>query len=373
MDKRLEGLPRQEALPDALLRPDGSRAETAEEWAAQRAHWQEQITRYMLGTAPESRGPVRGEVTASHVLYDGEAVFENVRIAYGPEFAFSFDVGIVRPNRAGRFAAITWNLFETAFEKPCPVEREAATRGYMLAGFDRVQLMHDGKGDRQDAKEAYPGHDWGAVRIWALGHSLLADYLVTRGDVDPDRLVAAGHSRGGKAALAAAAYDERFAVCAPVNSGSGGAGCFRILGDRTGKTQDSRTVESMGRIGHVFPHWWNEAFLAFGADQPPYALANEACLPFDLHILKDLVAPRGLITCEGLDDAWANPYGSHVTWQAAQRVFDLLGAPQNNAIFYREGGHVFGAEDWHAILDFCDEVLYGRKTAHGWNNAPFGV
>lgn len=184
---------------------------------------------------------------------------------------------------------------------------------------------------------------------------------MTREEVDPDRLVATGHSRGGKAALAAAAFDERFAICAANNSGAGGAGCFRLLGDRHGQTQDSGTVESMDRVGHAFPHWWNEAFLAFGADAPPYGHAEEARLPFDLHILKALIAPRALITTEGLDDTWANPYGTWKTWQAAQPVYGLLGAGDRNAVFYREGGHGYGEADCQAVLDFCDMVFFGKN------------
>ena len=57
-------------------------------------------------------------------------------------------------------------------------------RGYILAGFDREQVMQDKAGGRSPAQEAYPGFDWGAVRVWAWAQSLLADYLLTREDVD---------------------------------------------------------------------------------------------------------------------------------------------------------------------------------------------
>ena len=51
------------------------------------------------------------------------------------------------------------------------------------------------------------------------------DYLFTTDWADTDKIIATGHSRGGKVALCAAIYDERIALCAPNGSGCGGAGC----------------------------------------------------------------------------------------------------------------------------------------------------
>ncbi|MDR0396066.1 MAG: prolyl oligopeptidase family serine peptidase, partial [Oscillospiraceae bacterium] len=234
------------------------------------------------------------------------------------------------------------------------------------------QLTHDnndGLPGRLDAREAYPNYDWGAIRIWAWGHQKLADYLITREDVDAGRLVATGHSRGGKTALAAALFDERFAACCANNSGAGGCGCFRYLGDRNGLNQDDGVVESMGRVGSAFPHWWGPGFKAFEGEERPDAMGRENELPFDLHTLKALIAPRALMSCEGLDDSWANPFGSWLTWKAAQPAFDLLGG--RSYIYYREGGHGFGEEDWLAVADFCDELFFGKHTARAWNARDF--
>lgn len=359
-------------LHDPLIGENGQAITDATQWPALHSKWLRLVQDCLWGSAPENVS-AEGRVVSSQLLYCGKALQQTVQIFYGPEKAQYFFASLILPNRPGCFAAITWNLFETAFEKPCPTEEEAIDRGYILAGFDKTQLMHDGKGNNEQAKEAYPSYTWNAIRIWAWGHSLLASYLLTRDEVDPARLVAAGHSRGGKAALAAAACDERFSVCAPINSGAGGCGCFRFLGGRNGLTQDVSTVESMGRVMHAFPHWWTAAFSNFGDPESPNAMGCEDRLPFDLHILKALIAPRSLISCEGLDDTWANPYGSYLTWKAAQPVYDLLGVSDRNRIFYRKGGHCFGAEDWHAVLDFCDEIYDGKNNGGLWQAPPFAV
>ena len=359
-------------LEDLLLDAQGAPITTAAQWQAQRARLAALIEDCMLGHAPQD-GAVAGETLCSEEAFGGKALREVLRVRYGPGLAYAFDVAVLRPNTAGPCAVITWNQFGTASEfcVPCPVEEEAVARGYAIAVFDREQLVPDHPGEPGAVREAYPACDGGAIRLWGWAHSKLADYLVTLPWVDATRLIATGHSRGGKAALAACAYDARFALCAPINSGCAGAGCFRFLGDAEGLCQDPVRVECLGRIAQVFPYWWNDSFPTFGGDVPPHWPGHEAHLPFDLHALKALVAPRALLSCEGLDDAWANPYGTFLTWRAAQPVFALLGAPDSNAVFYRPGQHAFSRIDWLTLLSFCDRVLYGRAVAPTWNNAPF--
>ena len=242
-------------------------------------------------------------------------------------------------------------------------------RGYILAGFDREQVMQDKAGGRSPAQEAYPGFDWGAVRVWAWAQSLLADYLLTREDVDRDKLVCTGFSRGGKAALACGIFDERYSVCASVCSGAGGCGCFRYLGDRDGFCQDVKKVESLGRIGSKFPYWWTKDSAHWWPAPDPTQMGLEQEFPFDSHTLKALIAPRRLFSIEGTDDAWSNPRGSALTWRAAQPAFDKLGG--ENLIHYHAGGHRFDREDWRALLDYCDKAFRGIEPKEPLENCPF--
>ena len=191
----------------------------------------------------------------------------------------------------------------------------------------------------------------------------------TREDADPARLCCTGFSRGGKVALATGIFDERFSICAPICSGAGGGGCFRYLGDREGFCQDVTKVESLGRVGSVFPHWWTKGFARWQPRPDPTQMGLEQDLPFDAHSLKALIAPRNLFTSDGIDDAWSNPRGSALTWRASLPAFEVLGG--RSTARFRPGGHAFDESDWLALLDFCDEVWYGRDTGRDWDTCPF--
>ena len=132
---------------------------------------------------------------------------------------------------------------------------------------------------------------------------------------------------------------------------------------------DVKKVESLGRIGSVFPFWWTENFARWWPAPDPAQMGLEQDFPLDSHTLKALIAPRNLFTVEGIEDAWSNPRGTALTWRAAQPAFDLLGG--KNEIHYHQGGHAFAAEDWRALLDFCDSVFRGKVPGEPLQNCPF--
>ena len=337
-------------------------------WLRQREAWKSLAEECLYGRAPDEV-PIRATVIAREALWDGRGSRERVRIAYGPRFAWSFDVDIYAPARPGRHPAVTWNQFSNQEWDECPYEEIVAERCYIVAVFEREQIVEDKKDGRNPARDAFPGYGWGAVRAWAWAQSRVADYLLTREDVDGDKLCCTGFSRGGKAALACGVFDERYRVVAPICSGAGGCGCFRYLGDKNGICQSPEVVESLGRVGSVFPHWWTKCFAKWWPQPDPTRMGMEQDFPLDAHVLKALVAPRALFSVEGIDDAWSNPRGTALTWRAAQPVFDLMGG--ENVAYFRPGGHAFTADDWRALLGFCDHVFYGKDAEGLMDTCPF--
>ena len=146
----------------------------------------------------------------------------------------------------------------------------------------------------------------GGMKKTTICQCHMVDYLITDPLIDAKRIAVVGHSRLGKAALLAGAFDERVAIVFPHQSGCGGAAPSR-----------GKVGESVTRINDVFPHWFDGEFKKFSS-QPDR-------LPFDQNCVIALCAPRPvLITC-AVQDTWSNPEGQFEMLKAADKVFRLTG------------------------------------------------
>ena len=154
-----------------------------------------------------------------------------------------------------------------------------------------------------------------AIRTTVVGSYPIPEWLVASPSqqalVDATRVVLMGHSRLGKTALLAGAFDERIALVIPHQAGCGGTAPSR-----------GKVGESVKQINDRFPHWFNGTFKEFN-DHPDR-------LPFDQHCLVALMAPRPVLLTNAVEDTWANPEGQFEVLQAAAPVYRLLGAGGRN-------------------------------------------
>jgi hypothetical protein len=259
-----------------------------------------------------------------------------------------------------------------------PLEAMVA-RGYALAAF----YSGDVDSDRKDVSDGL--YAWladgdpsrnnptnrGTLAAWAWGFQRCVDYLVSDQNIDSKRIAAVGHSRNGKAALLAAAYDERISMVIPHQAGCGGTAPSR--GKTNGTTNRFETIRD---INTTFPHWFNAQFKEFNT--------SPERLPFDQNCLLALCAPRPVLVSAAEADYWSNPIGQFETALAADPVYRLLGGrgldyyaflprgiptrslpPTGQLIasrlgFYlRAGEHSMTADDWRVFMDFADRQ-WGR-------------
>jgi len=354
-------LPVQEGLPDPLRMRDGSRVTTREDWNEQRDYLKQMLAHYLYGHMPPRPKQIKIEKTSTANFLGGSALEEHYTVTISRNSkSLSFKMALVRPVRKARRAVIVKNchaLFDpnalaegdkgrVAARRDRNAARMAVERGYILSKFIRTDIAPDRKDNRSEGVfQLYPEYNWGTIAAWAWAHQIVVDVLDRLDDADMDKIVATGHSRGGKTALCAGIYDERVAITAPNSSGTGGTGSMRYF-------EPGQRSQTVAYLVKAHPHWWTLKYADF-ANQPDR-------LPFDSHFMKALIAPRGLINCHARQDYWANPYGTELTYRAAQKVFDWLGVGEHQGIHWRQGGHAQNEEDWRALLDFADKFFFGK-------------
>ena len=200
---------------------------------------------------------------------------------------------------------------------------------------------------------AYPGYDWGILAGWAWGASRVADYLEHDPSIDATKLVITGASRNGKAAMIAAAFDDRL-MGAPVVTGGGGVGAYRFAGPRGSETLDVMKKK--------YPNWFSPNLHEFWGQRDK--------LPFDQHWFLALAAPRPFIALEGDTDTVSLPDAVRQTIQAARPAYEFLGTPSRLGVNYAKHGHAFTADDWTAMLDFADKHLRGMQVDRNFDQFP---
>jgi hypothetical protein len=388
-------LPSQTALPDPLLMLDGRPVTSRAQWVKERRpELKALFEHYMYGTIPpKPTRAVTRNLGEYHDFLGGKATLKLVRLETGPAKAPRIDLMLVmpngRPSPAPVFLAMDFcgNHALTA-DPRVPLARSwmgsgckgctnnaatEAARGSQAADWPLAEIVGRGfalaafySGDvDSDRKEVSDGiYAWlaggdparnnptnrGTIAAWAWGYYRCVDYLVTEPGVDAHRIAALGHSRNGKTALLAAAFDERIAIAFPHQAGCGGSAPSR-----------GKTGESVKAINHHFPHWFNAQFKQFN-DAPER-------LPFDQNCLAALCAPRPVLFSAAEGDQWANPAGQFQVLQAADPVYRLLGSeglavqeipPRDQLVdsplgFYvREGKHSMTTNDWNVFMNFAD-------------------
>jgi hypothetical protein len=395
-------LPARPELPDPLVMRDGRPVTSPKQWNQERRpELKALFQHYMYGAMPprpasESFAKVRED----RRFLDGKATLTEVAITLGepaiPQIHLLLFVPNQRSGPAPTFVGLNFMGNHTVVSDPKVAlpdvwmpERgpgvkehratdagrgaqadvwavdEVIARGYALATLycGDVAPDHPGLEDGVFPHFLKPGqtrpgpHDWAAVAAWAWGLSRAVDYLVTDSTIDRARIAAVGHSRLGKAAIVAAAFDERIALVIPHQAGCGGTAPSR-----------GKIGESVTRINTSFPHWFDAEFKNFN-DRPER-------LPFDQHCLVALVAPRPVLFTNAVLDTWANPEGQFQVLQAAEPVYKLLDAggldspsmpPVNTLVastlgyHIRPGKHSMGREDWAVFLKYADVHLRGTK------------
>ena len=378
-------LPAQPALPDPLVMLDETRITTAEEWRDARApELRRLFEHYEYGRRPADV-PVTGKLLREDAsAFGGRATLKEIAVDMGlpapVHLLLLVPNGRTGPAPCFLMLGFTPNytlLADPLVQKPRDADEnlrgsrsavwlpeQAIERGCAVAAFWSHEVVPDRRetapGHLQHFGNPADGDGPATIMAWAWGFSRMIDVLQTDPGVDPRRIALVGHSRNGKAALVAAAFDERAALVIPSQAGCGGTAPCRPLP----ATDDLAKAETVAKINETFPDWFCGNFKAFGA-------APEK-LPFDQHALIALCAPRPVLLSCATEDLWANPAGQFEMLRAADPIYRLVAGdglaeampPEPGRLldsrlgyFIRPGKHSMGAEDWRAWLDYAGKWL----------------
>jgi hypothetical protein len=393
-------LPSSPEMPDPLVMLDGTRVTSPEQWAEKRRfELMVLFQRHMYGWMAPAPGSITASVDREDRNYlGGKATKREVSIAFHrPETPKIHLLLVVPTNRTGPAPAFLGLNFygnhETLDDPTIPLPtawmppgapgvtdnkatdagrgkqadvwsiEKVVDRGYALATFYCGDVAPDHPGFSDGVFPSYANFHrdlhadhWGAVAAWSWGLSRALDYLATDAEVDGKRVAVVGHSRLGKAALLAGAFDARFALTIAHQAGCGGSAPSR-----------GKVGESVKQINDRFPHWFSDGFKKFN-DQVDR-------LSFDQNCLVAVAAPRPVLFTNGTLDTWANPAGQFDVLKAADGVYKLLGVkglgdesmPEPGklvgdrlAYHIRLGKHAMTPEDWDTFLNYADKHLKNR-------------
>ncbi|MGE3805343.1 MAG: dienelactone hydrolase family protein [Gemmataceae bacterium] len=321
-------------LPDPLVEHETRERQpiaSKEAWQQRRAKLKQLLQHYVTGTFPPAPANLKGEVLKE--LKEGQVTLREVLLRFGP-------------NEAGR---LHLTLLIPASKGPLPVfigtNRSwaglAVERGYLAC----LVAASDRQDDTEEFARLYPDHDFTCLARRAWGVSRAIDYLHTLPEVNKEQIVLSDHSRGGKMATWAAAFDDRLTAVVGSSSVTGGSLPWRYATDRYAN-------ETLEQITRNYPHWFHPRLRFFAG--------RENQLPVDMHELVALIAPRAYMITLGTHESEVNPWGEERSFLAARRVYELLGARDRLALRFRPGLHTPAQGDLEAYFDWFDAML-GRK------------
>jgi hypothetical protein len=379
-------------LPDPLVLKNGKPVTTPQIWWGQRRpEIVEDFDREIYGREPPNTPEVRWEIVSTTREANGDVPIITKRLlghvdnSSYPLITANIDLTLTTPAKATgpvpvimelsfspefladlakRFPAIAAQM---AAAKGPTWQQQLLSKGWGYAVIIPTSFQAD-KGDGLtegiiglvNKGEPRKLDDWGTLRAWAWGASRALDYFETDKSVAATQVGITGHSRYGKTALVAMAYDPRFAIAYISSSGAGGAELYRRnFGEQIG---------NLAGAGEY--HWFDGNFLKYAGPLTP----ND--LPVDSHELIAMCAPRPVFIGGGATqgDGWADAKGTFLAAVSAGPVYTLLGKKDlgttefppigtpliegDLAFRQHSEGHT-PAPNWPAFLTFASRYFKG--------------
>ena len=373
-DEDKAGLPgRDFELPDPLMFVDGRKVADANDWALRRKEILGIFEQEVYGRMPPPPDSMSFELVSEKVREE----FSMVERRYVQRFSAdgsgpSIDWVVFLPRAAKGPSPLFLHLNYIGNDEiatgrtnhfPLPLA-EMAARGYAFMSAKYKQISSDGNSETGVAfdgvfelwgwRDPARTDNTGSLMAWAWGLSRGLDLAERIPELDAKRCAVIGSSRLGKAALLAAAFDERFKACIPNQTGAIGV---QLMKRDYGESLAAQKLN--------FGWWYCGGVWKW--------MGREREMPFDQHMLLACVAPRALLL-ECYHKRWFDPVGEFLSAKAASPVWEFLTGkglgldewpePYDTVALRppfgyvrRTGTHGLSPDDWTWAMAFADMAL----------------
>ncbi len=372
-DEEKAGLPgRDFELPDPLTFVDGRKVADANDWALRRKEILGIFEREVYGRMPPPPESMSFELVSEKMRDEFSMVERRYRQHFGAEDGPVIDWIVFIPRDAKEPSPFFLHLNYISNDKiaegmtnhfPLPLA-EMSSRGYAFMSANYKQISSDGNSATgtvfdgvfklwgwRDPKRT---DNTGSLIAWAWGLCRGLDFAERIAELDAKRCAVIGSSRLGKAALLAAAFDERFKACIPNQTGAVGV---QLMKRDYGESLAAQRLN--------LPWWYCGGIWKW--------MGREREMPFDQHMLLACVAPRALLL-ECYHKRWFDPVGEFLSAKAASPVWEFLTGkglgldewpePYDTVAVRppfgyvrRTGTHGLSSYDWTWAMAFADQVL----------------
>lgn len=214
--------------------------------------------------------------------------------------------------------------------------KELAQRGYVVMAPDYPSL-----GDLKDYDFNNSRYQSGTMKS-IFDDMRCVDLLLTRNDVDPERIGIIGHSLGGHSALFAAAFDIRLKVVV--------SSCGWTMLDDYNIGKEAEQLYG-GRLGP----WAQDRYMPLLKTK--YHL-DPAKIPFDFDAVIAAIAPRSFFTNSPLNDANFDVKGVKKGMANINEVYHLLDVDDHLQFSYPAAEHDFPKEVRLQAYRFIDQTFH---------------
>lgn len=342
-------------LPELLLFSDGSPVDTAEKAVKRQAEIKELLQTEIYGRFPKKVAFTYELVSRDERAFANKAVQSLYTLSFPALGGFSFPVRTLFPKHIDAPPLFVFmNFRDDLPDRYYPAE-EIVDNGFAVASFCYKDITSD-DGDFGNGLSGALGVDRikddcpGKICLWAWAASETLDFVETVGGYDRSNVAVMGHSRLGKTALVAGAFDERFSFVFSNDSGCAGAAITR-----------QKAGESVDAICRNFSYWFCPAYEKYRN--------NEEAMPFDQHFLLALSAPRRIVVSSAAEDLWADPCSEFLCCAAVSPFYEIFGSrglvcpdrlPEIGDAFFggsvgyqmRGGSHYLSRADWQKYMEF---------------------